>query len=164
MTRVDRRRSPGYDGSVFGKVARVGDRLDPQARRRLDRFAGAFDRIDAHDYIQFAIVPGSTLSMAQAEADVLRLLGTGPRRDATRSVISTFIDAAGMAYASHLALPQYLLLNDAVADRPDDRQRFLKALERAIAALVLWDDLTEDDRDVLAGPWGNLVEQAAAAT
>jgi hypothetical protein len=145
---------------VFGKRARTVDGLDARARRRLDRFAGAFDRVNAHDYIQYATEPPDPAAAATAEADVVRLIGSGRRHDAIRGAIEAFVEAAGTAYSNHLALPQYLLLNDAVADRPDDRRRFLRTLERAVASIVLWDELTDADRDVLAGPWAPLVDDA----
>ena len=127
----------------------------------MDRFATSFDRVNAHDYIQFATEPPDPQATSRAESDVVRLIGAGRRHDAIRGAIEAFVDAAGIAYSNHLALPQYLLLNDAVADQPDDRRRFLRGLERAVAALVLWEDLDGDDRVALAGPWGPMVDAAA---
>lgn len=146
---------------MFGNQAPSTASLDASARRRLDRFAAAFDRVNAHDYIQFAIKPSDPEAVAGAEADAVRLIGSGPQHDAIRGAIEAFVEAAGIAYSNHLALPQYLLLNDAVADRPDDRQRFLRGLERAVAALVLWDQLGETDRDVLLGPWAGVIDAQA---
>jgi hypothetical protein len=146
---------------VFGNQAPSTASLDAPTRHRLDRFAAAFDRINAHDYIQFAIEPSDPKAVARAEADAVRLIGNGPRHDAIRGAIEAFVNAAGVAYSNHLALPQYLLLNDAVADRPEDRQRFLRALERAVAALVLWDQLGETDRDILLGPWAGRIDDQA---
>jgi len=151
---------PGYDDPVFGKRSPVADGLDAPARRRLDRFATAFDRVNAHDYIQYATEPPDPSATAAAETDVVRLIGSGRRHDAIRGAIEAFLDAAGKAYSNHLALPQYLLLNDAVADRPEDRRRFLRTLERAVASIVFWDELSDADRDLLAGPWAPLVDRA----
>jgi hypothetical protein len=137
--------------------------LDATARRRLDRFASAFERINAHDYIQFAVEPSDPDVTKRAEAQILRLIGTGTRREAIRSAIESFIEAAGIAYSNHLSLPQYLLLNDGVVDQPEDRRRFLRTLERAVAALILWDQLSESEQVTLAGPWGTLVDQAVEA-
>jgi hypothetical protein len=148
---------------VADRQAPATDGLDARARRRLDRFADGFERVNAHDYVRYATVPPDPDATARAEADVVRLIGTGRRHDAIRAAIEAFVEAAGIAYSNHLALPQYLLLNDAVADQPDDRRRFLRALERAVAAIVLWDELTDDDRDLLAGPWLDLVDRAVQA-
>jgi hypothetical protein len=134
--------------------------LDAQARARLDRFATAFDRVNAHDYVQYATEPFDPRATAAAEADVVRLIGSGRRHDAIRGAIEAFVEAAGIAYSNHLALPQYLLLNDAVADQPDDRRRFLRTLERAVAAIVLWDELSDVDRDLLSGPWAAQIDHA----
>jgi hypothetical protein len=136
------------------------DGLDASARRRLERFEASFNRINAHDYVQLATVPPAPEATARAQADAVRLLGTGARRDATRAAVATFVDAAGVAYSSHLALPQFLFLYDGVTDRPDDRQRFLQTLERAVVALILWDELGDDDRDTLVGPWASIVDAA----
>lgn len=148
---------------MFGRQTSGTDGLDAHTRRRLDRFADGFERVNAHDYIRYATVPPDPDATARAESDAVRLIGTGRRHDAIRGAIEAFVEAAGIAYSNHLALPQYLFLNDAVADQPDDRRRFLRNLERAVAAVVLWDALADPDRDLLGGPWLDLVDQAVEA-
>ena len=51
-----------------------------------------------------------------------------------------------------------MLLLGTLPDRAPDRMRFLESVERIVVALILWDELAEDDRDVLVGPWAGLVE------
>ena len=143
---------------MFDTDASLADGLDRNASRRLDRFAEAFERVDAHAYIQFAGEPPDSKATARAEANVLELIGTGKRRDWIRRPVEAFVESASRAYSNHLAVP--LLLNDAVADRPEDRRRFLRNLERAVAALLLWDELDDDDRDTLTGPWAALIDRA----
>jgi len=41
-----------------------------------------------------------------------------------------------------------------------DRARVFGSLERAVAALILWDRLDDQTRAALAGPWGELVERS----
>jgi len=55
---------------VFGKQAASIASFDALTRRRLDRFAMAFDRVNAHDYIQFAIEPSDPDAAARAEVGV----------------------------------------------------------------------------------------------
>jgi hypothetical protein len=132
--------------------------LDPRARGRLDRLAFEFDRLNAREYMFFAGTPPDPDRMTKAQLEALRLIGAGPRRNAVRSAVSAFVDAAGAAYARRLPLPQTFLLYDALPDRPADRVGLLTSLERAVVAVILWDELGPDDRDVLVGPWDRLVE------
>jgi hypothetical protein len=37
--------------------------------------------------------------------------------------------------------------------------RFLASLERAVVALILWDELSEESRMAMLGPWTDLVYQ-----
>ena len=132
--------------------------LPPAARDRLRRFATVFDRLDASAY--------STLTEAVTDADVERaqesameLVGTnGPRRDAVRTAIRAFTDAATRAYASRMSLPDTILLFQSLPDRAEDRAHFLGSVERVVVALILWDELEIDDREALVGPWATIVD------
>lgn len=136
------------------------DALGAPARSRLDRLAFEFDRLDAAEYALFAADPPDPSRTAQAEQAAVRLIGTGPRKAAVRGAVSSFVDAAETAYARRLPLPQTFMLNQGLPDRSEDRVRLLSTLERAVVALILWDELEPDDRDILVGPWDRLVEGA----
>ena len=143
----------------------MADRLDqldglrPAERERLERFAQAFDRIDASAYMQLAeVTRDGEIQAAQAAA--LARIGDGPRRAAIRAAVESFIDAATVAYARRTTLTDTFLMNQSLPDRAEDRVRFLATVERAVVGLVLWDEL--DDRDIAAliGPWAPFVEDA----
>jgi len=49
------------------------------------------------------------------------------------------------------------------APRAEDRVRFQQALERAVVATIVWDEITDEERDLLAGPWTALLRNALDA-
>lgn len=137
--------------------------LRPQERRRLERFAEAFDRIDARDYSTFAsVVEADGVDAAKEHA--VELVRTPERRAALRRAIDRFVDAAAQGYSRRLTLTDTFLLNQSLPDRAEDRVRFATSVERAVAALVLWDELDDADRTALLGPWAltviPLIEEA----
>lgn len=133
------------------------DGLRPAERTRLDRFAALFERLDASQYATLTELE-DTPEVEAAQEEAFRLVGrSGPRRDAVRSAIKAFTDAATVAYAQRMSLPDTLLLFQSLPDRARDRYRFLESVERAVVALILWDELGEDDREVLVGPWSGLL-------
>jgi hypothetical protein len=135
------------------------DALRSIERRRLDRFAESFDFVDASTYATLTETkPGPAVQRAQRDA--VALLGSGARQRAVKAAISAFTDAASRAYSRRTSLPDTLLLFQSLPDRPEDRVRFLASVERAVVAIVLWDELAEDDRDALAGPWLSRIEAA----
>ena len=136
------------------------DALGAHARARLDRLAFEFDRLDSAEYTLFAASPPDPGRTAAAERAAVRLVGSGPRKKAVRNAVTAFVDAASAAYSRRMPLPQTFLLNQGLPDRPEDRVRVLVTLERAVVALILWDELEPDDRDVLVGPWSRLIEGA----
>jgi hypothetical protein len=127
--------------------------LRPQERQRLERFAEVFDRLDARDYSTFApVVEPEGLEVAKVHAaDRVR---TPERRTALRRAIDRFVDAAAQGYSRRMSLTDTFLLNQSLPDRPEDRVRFATSVERAVVALVLWDELDDADRVALLGPWG----------
>jgi hypothetical protein len=133
--------------------------LLPAERARLDRFASLFERLDASRYA--TLTEGyDTAEVESAKAAALALIGgSSRRRDAMRSAVRAFTDRATAAYAERFTVPQLLL--GALPDRAADRVRFLESVERVVVALILWDELAEDDRDVLVGPWASLVDPLA---
>jgi hypothetical protein len=138
--------------------------LRPAEKRRLDGFAMVFDRLDASQYATLtrsSEPPG--IEGAQVRAQ--ELVGSnGRRRDAVRGAIQVFTDAATIAYARRMPLPDTVLLYNSLPDRAEDRIRFLQSVERAVVALILWDDLDDADRVALVGMWADLVEPLVAET
>jgi hypothetical protein len=131
--------------------------LDARTRRRLERFAEAFELIDASAYMTLAEArPGHAVERAQADA--VQRLGSGRRQRAARAAVAVFTQAATVAYARRTSLPDTLMLFQSLPDRAEDRVRFLASVERAVVAIILWDELSEDDRQALAGPWAARIE------
>jgi hypothetical protein len=130
--------------------------LTPAERARLDRFARLFERVDASEYPQLTELAVSDDVLA-AQDRAVELLGSGARRDAVREAIAIFVDEGTQAYSRRMSLPDTFLLFQSLPDRAEDRVRFLNSVERVVVALILWDDLEDDDRAVLLGPWADLV-------
>lgn len=130
--------------------------LDPAARARLERFAAVFERLDASRYITLAEVVDDD-AIDRAKTDALRIAGRGRRHDALRAAVRAFTDAATIAYSRRMSLTDTLLLYQSLPDRAEDRVRFLASVERVVVALALWDELDDDDRMTLVGPWAALV-------
>jgi hypothetical protein len=130
------------------------DGLRDAERDRLGAFAAVFDRLDAGNYSTFTetvAVESEDVQMAKERA--IALVGSGRRRNAVRAAVGAFVDAATVAFARRLSLPDTLLLFQSLPDRAEDRVRFLGSVERAVVALILWDELDDDDRVALLGPW-----------
>lgn len=132
--------------------------LRPEERKRLERFAEAFERIDASQYATFADVP-SLADVEPAEAEARRLLGTGPRHDSVKAAVGAFIDEATQAYSRRPTLTDTLFMFRSLPDRAEDRVRFLASVERAVVALILWGELTERSRVALLGLWGGIADR-----
>jgi hypothetical protein len=135
--------------------------LRPDERKRLERFAEVFERIDASQYATFADVP-SLDDVEPAEAEAMRLLGAGPRHDAVKAAVGAFIDEATQAYSRRPTLTDTLFMFRSLPDRAEDRMRFLASVERAVVALILWDELTERSRVALLGLWGGIADRVVA--
>jgi hypothetical protein len=139
------------------------DRIDALAgltsaeRARLERFAAAFERIDASSYPIFTETV-ETDAVLEAQARALDLVGKGRRRDAIRAAVDAFVDEGTRAYARRMSLTDTFLLFQSLPDRAEDRVRFLATVERAVVGLILWDELNDDDRAALIGPWAAVVE------
>jgi hypothetical protein len=134
--------------------------LRPEERARLERFALAFERLDAARYAIFADIPDKA-AVDRAQEAALDRVGSGRRRDAVRAAVRAFVDEATVAYARRFSLPDTILLFQSLPDRAEDRVRFLASVERAVVGLILWDDLEPDDLAALLGPWSALVEGLA---
>lgn len=136
--------------------------LRPLERQRLQRFAAAFERIDASRYIAFAEVP-SAEALEPAQDEATRLLGTGGRYAAVKAAVGLFADEAAQAYSRRPTLTDTFLMFRSLPDRAEDRMRFLASVERAVVALVLWDELSDQSRFALVGLWGEIAEEVVAA-
>jgi hypothetical protein len=141
----------------------VADRIDDLAgltdaeRARLEQFAEAFERVDASSYPTFTEVVVSDETRGAQERAVA-LVGSGRRRDAVRAAVGAFVDEGTRAYSRRMTLTDTFLLFQSLPDRAEDRVRFLATVERAVVALILWDELDVDDRAALLGPWGAVVQ------
>ena len=137
--------------------------LRPDERQRLERFAEVFDRIDAREYSTFAPI-GEPDGIDAAEEHANEAIRTPERREAVRGAVERFLGAASQGYSRRLTLTDTFLLNQSLPDRAEDRVRFAQSVERAVVALTLWDDLADEDRVALLGPWGAtlipLIEEA----
>jgi hypothetical protein len=132
--------------------------MPPGSDARLARFGAAFERLNAGAYIMFAVGDADDPRIRRAVASADRLIGTGPRRQAVTEAIDAFRDWAAHAYSDRLVQTDTFLLFQSLPDRGEDRARFMASLERAVVALILWDELDEADRDTLVGPWATVVE------
>ena len=132
--------------------------LRPAERARLDRFANAFERIGSGGYATLTET-APTDAVRQAQDRALERIGTGSRKDAVRAAVAAFVDHASWAYSNRPSLTDTFLLNQSLGDRADDRVRFLQTIERAVVALILWDELDADDQAALLGPWSSVIEE-----
>lgn len=132
------------------------DGLSDAERDRLEAFAAAFDRLDAGSYSTFTETTESA-EVRDAKQRAAGLIRSGQRRDAVRAAIAAFVDAATVAYSRRTSLPDTFLLFQSLPDRAEDRVRFLASVERAVVALILWEELEDSDRVALLGPWAESV-------
>jgi hypothetical protein len=131
--------------------------LRADERARLERFAMAFERVDASRYPAFTeVAPGPEVAAAQERA--LEVLRGGARRAAVRAAVDAFVDAAAQAYSRRMSLTDVFLLFQANPESGADRARFLATVERAVVGLILWDELDADDLAALLGPWSALMD------
>ena len=141
-------------------IDRLGG-LRPDERRRLEAFAEVFEHIDASQYVTFADVP-SPEDVEPTETEASRLLGARTRHDAVKAAVGAFIDEATLAYSRRPTLTDTLFMFRSLPDRAEDRVRFLASVERAVVALILWDDMGERSRVALLGLWGGIVDRIVA--
>lgn len=137
--------------------------LDARARRRLERFAREFDQVTASEFHHFAgpATPDDELRAAMDTA--LAELDAPSRRTAAKAAVARFVQAAQHRYSERFGVAELLGLSAGAPATADDRVRVFAALERAVAVVILWDQLDDDTRVALAGPWSSLVEAAVGA-
>ncbi len=130
-------------------------------RARLERFALAFEHVDASTYPMFTEHAVSA-EVDAAQRRALELIGAGARRKAVRAAVDAFVDEGTQAYSRRATLTDTFLMFQSLPDRAEDRVRFLATVERAVVGLILWDELDADDRAALVGPWGGFIETLEA--
>jgi hypothetical protein len=91
------------------------------------------------------------------------MIGSGSRRAAIKQAVRAFTEAADLNIARRFRAVDLLFGSRSFPSRPEDRTRLLASIERAVAAVILWDQLTDDERASLAGPWSVVVDRALAA-
>jgi hypothetical protein len=135
--------------------------LPEGASDRLERFAAAFERLNAGQYVLYATAAEGDDGVREAMAAADAAMATDARRAAVTDAVGAFLDWAARAYSNRLVQTDTVLLFQSLPDRPDDRVRFAASLERAVVALILWDELAPEARDALLGPWSEMAAGAA---
>jgi hypothetical protein len=138
-------------------------RLSPDARRRLDRFATAFQQLDSEVYSAFAAASLDPEERRDALARVQELIGQGSRRAGVLAALGEFRAFAVRAASEALGGHASVLLTRSNTATPEERVRFLASLELAVVAVVLWDEIEPDERGELLGPWEEMATRAVAS-
>lgn len=135
------------------------DRLPGSVRRRLAAFSGKVERVRLEDLPLYAATPDGRAEHQQALDSAERAAaesGRGRAVEVARSSVGEFLLRF---YGDSQYRPTWVGLNWGQSlGTTDDRVRVMRSLGEAVAALVLWDVLTEGQRDELLGPWAALVE------
>jgi len=134
--------------------------LTAAERGRLERFATAFEDLDPNDYAMFVGTSAGDDGIEVARETAGRVLGSGSRRAAANAATQAFIEAGELAIARRWRISDLFLGSRGLGGSAEERARFLTSLERAVVAVILWDDLTDEERETVAGPWARFVEQA----
>lgn len=136
--------------------------LSSTERQRLERFAAEFEDVDPADYELFAGTTSSPDDIDAAQEAANRMIGSGSRRVAIKQAVRAFTAAADLSIARRFRAVDLLFGSRSFPSRPEDRTRLLASIERAVAAVILWDELTDDERASLVGPWSVVVDRALA--
>jgi hypothetical protein len=136
--------------------------LPPDARRRLDRFATAFQGLDSEVYSAFSAASHDADERLAALARVQELIGTGSRRAGILAALTEFREFAVRSATNALGGYHSALLTRANSSSPEERVRFLASLELAVVTVILWDEIEPDEREELLGPWLQMAARAAA--
>ena len=131
-------------------------------RARLERFATEFEDIDPADYELFAGTASAPEDVAAAQDAANRMIGSGSRRAAIKRAVKAFTAAADLNISRRFRAVDLLFGSRSFPSRPEDRTRLLASIERAVAAVILWDELSDDERAALVGPWSMVVDRALA--
>lgn len=136
------------------------DALRRAERDRLEAFAAAFEDIDPLDYDRFAGSTPDDAELESARSSAMAAIATDARRKAVKGAVASFRTASERGLAQRLPAPQMLFAGFGQAPRAEDRVRFQQVLERAVVAAIVWDELSDEEREVLAGPWAALLRDA----
>lgn len=144
----------------------AGDGLDglpADARRRLDAFTKAVDRIDVDRLRTFAAEPAEPRHQAAIDTAELVAIESGlvPAVDAARRVV---VEALIREFGAR----QYRVWIGGVAMAPnvgpvEERVAITRSLADAVTAIVLGERLDPDDAAELLGLWARLLPDAAAS-
>lgn len=137
------------------------DSLPARTRDRLDRFAGAFELLDSDLYSAFAAASLDPDERSAALERIQELIGPGSRHAAVLAVLAEFREFAVRSATEALGGINAALLTRTNATTPEDRVRFLSSLELAVVTVILWDEISPDERGSLLGPWEEMATQAA---
>lgn len=146
---------------IAGKgSASWADGLDSRARLRLERFAEEYDQIQATEFHMFAGPDEPGVELRDAMDRALVELKVESRRDAAQAAVKKFVDSARHRYSERFGVAELFGLQMGAPTTASDRVHVFESLERAVAAIILWDHLDDQTRTLLAGPWSDLVETA----
>ena len=132
------------------------DSLPPAARKRLEEFAVALERVPVQDLTLYAVGhPEDGSPSATEAATVARERGMESAVEGARSAVREYVTKA---YANAQYRVSWVGLNVPPGLGPaEDRVRVMRSLDEAVIALVLDDSLRETDRSELLGAWANLL-------
>ena len=94
---------------------------------------------------------------------VQALIGDGPRRAGILAALAEFRDFAVRSATAALGGANAVLLTRTNPSSPEERVRFLASLELAVVVVLLWDEIEEDERHDLLGPWAEMAILAVEA-
>ena len=137
--------------------------LDARARQRLERFAEQYDQIEAGEFHMFAGPDEPDPELRAAMDRALVELKVESRRDAVKAAVDKFVNSARHRYSERFGVAELFGLQMGAPTTASDRVHVFESLERAVAAVILWDHLDDETRTLLAGPWAGLVEAAVGA-
>ena len=134
------------------------DALSAEARRRLETFAAALERVQVDDLPLYAVKPREPDHRRAVEAaeQASRAAGLDETIEAAREALLEYV---ARAYGNAQYRTGYIAMNSAPGLGPtDDRVRVMRSLGDAVAALVLGDAIDEADRAELLGAWANVAD------
>ena len=132
------------------------DRLSAGSRARLDRFATAFQLLDSDLYTAFAASSHDADERRSALERVQELIGQGPRREGVLAALVEFREFAVRSATEAISGSNAALFTRTNVATAEDRVRFLASLELAGVVVLLWDEIDEDERHDLLGPWAEM--------
>ena len=134
--------------------------LPRDARAHLDAFAAAFDEVTPEQYSLLTVAPERDGGPDPLERSVLNRLG-GPTRAGVESAVVAFQRQAEVNLSRRFAAGyRWALEPTTVPFGIDDRILFMASLRRAVIAIALWDQLSDEERTSLLGMWDRVAIDA----